>query len=55
MLPIILTDISGKKVLETETERAITQLAIGHLLRGIYLLTVSLATGEQHIQKLVVE
>ncbi len=52
---IILTDISGKKVLETETERAITQLAIGHLLRGIYLLTVSLATGEQHIQKLVVE
>lgn len=41
--------------METETKSAITQLAIGHLSKGIYLLAVSRPTGEQYIQKLVVE
>lgn len=52
---IVLTDISGKKVLETETESTVTQLAIEHLSKGIYLLTVLRPTGEHYIQKLVVE
>ncbi len=51
---IVVTDVLGKKVLETKATQGSTQLAVGSLVKGIYVVDVQ-GEGVNYTTKIVLE